>query len=77
MTGLEPAAAACHGGVQRAHEHDADDRFESAWGEFFGAGDEVAGGVVDEYVQRAIFPDRVDHGFNGVEAANVARECVD
>src|SRR5260370_42116295 len=51
VTGLEPAAAACHGGVQRAHEHDADDRFESARGEVFGAGGGVGGGVVDEYVQ--------------------------
>jgi len=27
--------------------------------------------------QRAVFPDRLDHRFHGVQVANVARECMD
>ena len=41
--------------MERAEEHDADDGVPGAWGQFFGAGDEISGGVVDENVERADF----------------------
>ena len=63
--------------LQRAHEHDADDGVPRAGREFFGAGDEVAGGVVDEDVERSFAPDGIDHGFDGFETANVAGDGVD
>ena len=75
--GLEPAASAGHGAVQRAHQNDADDGVPRAGRKFFGAGDEVSGGVVDEDVERAFAPNGVDHGFDGVEIADVARDGVD
>ncbi len=77
MGGFEPAASAGHGGVERAEEDDADYGFESARGKFLGAGDEIAGGVVDQDVERAGFPDGIDHGLDGVEIADVAGEGVD
>jgi len=58
--------------MERAHEHDADYGIERAGGKIFGAGDEVSGSVVDEYIERGIFPDSVDHRFDGVEIADVA-----
>jgi hypothetical protein len=60
--------------VERTHEHDADYGIEGAGGKIFGAGDKVSGSVVDEYIERGLFPDRVDHGFDGVETADVARK---
>src|SRR5258708_9399939 len=70
----DPAASAGHGCMERAHEHDADYRIECAGGKILGAGDEVSGSVVDQYIERGLFPDRVDHGFDGVEIAHVARK---
>ncbi len=58
--------------MERAHEHDADYGIECAGGKIFGAGDEVSGSVVDEYIERGMFPDSVDHRFDGVEIADVA-----
>ena len=63
--------------MQRAEEDDANDGFESPRRKFFGAGDEVSGGVVDEYVERTMLPDGVDHGLDGVEITDIAREGVD
>ena len=77
MGGFEPAAAAGHGRVECAHEHDADDGLEGARREFFGASDEVSGGIVDKNVERSGAPDGIDHRFDGVEVADVAREGVD
>lgn len=77
MAGLQPSAAASHGAVQSPHEHDADHRLESAGGKIFGAGDEISGGVVDENVERAATPDRVDHAVDGIEIAHVAGKSVD
>ena len=72
MCGLEPAASAGHGGVERAHEHDADDGIEGVGRKFFGAGDEVSGGIVDEDVERGGFPGGVDHRLDGFEVADIA-----
>jgi hypothetical protein len=58
--------------MERAHEHDADYGIECSGGKIFGAGDEVSGSVVDEYIERGMFPDSVDHRFDGVEIADVA-----
>ena len=77
MRGVEPAASAGHGGVEGAEEDDADYGVPGAGGELFGAGDEISGGVVDENIERAGFPDGVDKGLDGVEIANVARDGVD
>src|SRR5208337_1915068 len=77
VRGLEPAASAGHGAVQRAHEHDVDDGVPRAGREVFGAGDEVAGGVVDEDVEGSLAPDGIDHGFDGFKTADVAGEGVD
>jgi len=77
VVGFEPAASAGHGGVDGAVEHDADDGFESARGKFFGAGDEISGGVVDKDIEWGFAPDGIDHGFDGVEVADVAGDCVD
>ena len=77
MGGLEPAASAGHGAVERAHQNDADDGVPRAGRKFFGAGDEVSGGVVDEDVEGSFAPDGIDHGFDGVEAADVAGDGVD
>src|SRR4029077_10245687 len=49
--GLEPAASAGHGAVESAHEDDANDGVPCAGREFFGAGDEISGGIVDEDVE--------------------------
>ena len=73
---MEPAASAGHGAVERAHEDDADDGVPCAGRKFFGAGDEISGGIVDEDVERSFAPNGIDHGFDGVEAANVAGDGV-
>ena len=75
--GFEPAASASHGGVQSAEQHDADHGFESARRKFFGTGDEISGSVVNENVEWTGLPDGIDHGFDGVEIADVARESMD
>ncbi len=77
VVGFQPAASAGHGGVERPKQHDADHGFEGARGEFLSASDEVASGVVDEDIDRTAFPDGIDHGFNGVQIADVAGEGVD
>ena len=51
MTGVEPAASAGHGGVQRAEQHNADHGFERARRKLFGARDEISGGVGDKNVE--------------------------
>jgi hypothetical protein len=51
--------------------------FHAPGRKFFGAGDEVSGGVVDENVERGFLPDGIDHRFDGVEVANVAGDGVD
>jgi hypothetical protein len=58
--------------MERAHEHDTDYGIEGAGGKIFGAGEEVSGSVVDQYIERSLSPDRVDHGFDGCEIADVA-----
>src|SRR5260370_15162523 len=39
-----------------------------------GAGDEVSGRVGDQDIEGSRFADRVDHGFDGIEIADVARK---
>src|SRR5271155_4935497 len=77
MGGFEPAAPAGPGGMEGAEEHDADYGFKGARGKLLGAGDEIAGGVIDQHVEGSGFPDGVDHGFDGIEITDVARESVD
>src|SRR5271155_3398979 len=77
MGGFEPAAPAGPGGMEGAEEHDADYGFKGARGKLLGAGDEIAGGVVDQDVEGSGFPDGVDHGFDGVAISDVAGEGVD
>src|ERR1035438_8734502 len=77
MRGFEPAASAGHRAVEGSHQDDADDGVPCAGRKFFGAGDEIPGGVVDENVEGALSPNGIHHGFDGVEAANVAGDCVD
>src|SRR5260370_31987366 len=72
VAGFDPAPSAGHGCMERAHEHDTDYGIEGAGGKIFGAGDEVSGSVVDQYIERSLSPDRVDHGFDGFEIADVA-----
>src|SRR5258707_438514 len=74
---FEPAPAAGHGYVNSAHEHDSDDCFICAGREVFCPRDKVAGGVVDQNIQRAIFPDGVDHCFHALRVTHVARERFD
>ena len=45
--------------------------------ELLSAGDEVAGGVIDENVEGSGFPDCINHGFDGVEIADIAGEGMD
>src|SRR5215471_14857663 len=73
----QPAAPAGHGAVQRPHEDDVDHRLPGVRRELFGARDEVPGRVINEYVERPVIPDGLDHLFDAVEIANVARERVD
>src|SRR5580692_816236 len=77
MGGFEPAASAGHGGMERSKEDDADYGFESARRKLLGAGNEIAGGVVDQDVERSGFPNGVDHGLYCVETADVAGEGMD
>ena len=77
MVGFKPTASAGHGGVERAKEDDADYGLEGARGEFLGAGDEISGRVVDENIERAVFPDGVDRGLDGFEIADITRQGVD
>jgi hypothetical protein len=56
----DPAAGQRVGAVERAVENDADHGVKGIGRKFFGAGDKVAGGVVDQRVHVAIF------GFGGV-----------
>src|SRR5262249_2721431 len=65
------------GAVERAHEHDVYDGAPRAGREFFGTGDEISGGVVDEDVERARVPDEVDHGFDFFEYAHIASQAFD
>src|SRR5208283_4883235 len=75
--GSEPAASTGHRHVQGAHEDDADYGLKGPQGEFFGAGEEVPGGVVHEDVERTIVPDDADEFFHGCGVANVAGTGMD
>src|SRR5581483_7988238 len=77
MFGGEPATSASHGHVDGAHKDDAEDGVPGARGEIFGAGEEVAGCVVDEDVERAFPPDAFYELFDGLLIADVAAEAVD
>src|ERR1700722_16951160 len=76
MSGFQPAAPAGHGAVQRAHQHDADDRFPRARRKFFAAGDKVSGSVVDQDVERFRVPNVVDHGLDLFGLADVTAQRV-
>ena len=70
--GGDPFAAEDERAVECAGEDDADYGVEGVGREFFAAGDEIAGGVVDERVDGAeFFFGGGDHAFNGCEVANV------
>ncbi len=47
------------------------DRVEPIRRKVLGAGDEVAGGIVDKAVQRAVFPDLVGHRLDRLGVANI------
>src|SRR5271165_1432757 len=72
MSSLQPKASASHGGVDRAHEHDSEHGIECARGQLLGASQEVSRSVVDQDVERAVFPNGLDHLFEARQIANVA-----
>src|SRR4029077_12176663 len=77
VSGFEPALAAGQRGVKRTHEHDADNGLEGAQREFFAAREEITSGVVHEDVERAIFPDGVDHLIDCSRVTDIATAGVD
>ena len=58
-------------------EDDAEHGIDGARRQVLGAGDEVAGGVVDEGVERADGPDLLQHGVDGGGVADVAAVDLD
>ena len=58
-------------------QHDAEHRVDGARRQLLGAGDEVAGGVVDEGVERTDGPDLLEHGVDGGGVADVAAVGLD
>src|SRR5205085_5043302 len=69
---FQPAAAAGHGAMDGSHQDNGNRGFESSWRKDFGAGDEVAGGIVDQYIERPFLPDAFDHGFYALGVADIA-----
>ena len=70
--GGDPFAAEDEGAVERAGEDDTDYGVECVGRELFAAGDEIAGGVVDERIDGAkFFFGCGDYAFDGCEVANV------
>ncbi len=77
----DPALADRVGDIERAVHDDIGDGVEAAWAEVLGAGDEVAGGVVDERGQRTVAEDVLDHrvhrgGVADVDAIGFHRPAV-
>src|SRR5262249_14520159 len=70
-------AAAADGDVGAAVEDDAEHGVDGARRQVLGAGDEVAGGVVDEGVERAHGPDLLEHGLDSGGVADVAAVGLD
>ena len=68
----KPPSSAGHRAVQGAHQDDVDHRLPGARREFFGPGDEISGGVVDQDVEPAFLPDRIDHPLDSFQAADIA-----
>ncbi len=52
--------------MERAVQHDVRNGIEAARTQIFGAGDEVAGRIVDQAGERAIRPHLLDHAINGL-----------
>lgn len=71
MLACDPALADGLGDVERAVHHDIGDRVEAARRQILGAGDEIAGGVVDEVGQRPVGEDCFDHGVDGRGITNI------
>ena len=67
----DPALAAGVGHVERAVQHDVGDGVEGAGAEVLGLRDEVAGGIVDQTVERPAGPDLIDHLLDGGGDADV------
>ena len=63
---LDPAFAGGERHVERAVEDDVGDGVEAVRRQVLRAADEVAGGVVDEAVERAFVEDAGHHVFDGV-----------
>ncbi len=53
-------------------EHDADHRVDGARRQALALGEEVAGRVVDQHVERAVLPDRIGHSLDRLGVADVA-----
>ncbi len=58
-------------------QHDVDDGIDRARRQLLAAGDEVAGGVVDEHVERLRLPRRLDHRLDGRRIAHVEGKDAD
>ena len=74
---FQPAAAAGHGAMDCSHQHYTDHGFKGPGGKVFGAGDKVAGGVVDQDIERPLLPDAGDHFLYTSGIADVADIGVD
>ena len=69
---FQPALAASQSQIHRAVEDDAKHRFPCPRRELLGAGEEIAGGVIDQNIQRPGIPDLADHPLDGIALAHVA-----
>ena len=58
-------------------ENDAQHRFPCAWRELVGTSNEIAGGIVDQHIQRPGIPDPRDHLLHGVAVAHITDKTAD
>jgi hypothetical protein len=58
-------------------QDDADHCFPCTRREFFGAGEEIAGSVIDQDIQRPRIPDLLDHQLDGIALAHIANKAAD
>src|SRR3546814_5095501 len=71
---LDPALAERQRHIGGAVQDDVEHRVERAVAQRLAPGDEVAGGVVEQSVDRPVLPSGQEHGLDRLRIADVARE---